>query len=190
MWFVHHLAWGQPEGAKLFARRNTWFTVDRLPDQPDGSCHSARQAESGRFLCLKEVDNNSDLPYFSILQYNIFTFSALGIEVFLEMTASAQYRLKRPPSQSRLRVCLRGDSSYATLDDEVIPVKLAAAIFLNALIEADGGEVAFADLKRKHTAELESAASDRVLKSLDRRILKFIIHGKGKPARLDVEMLR
>jgi hypothetical protein len=75
------------------------------------------------------------------------------------------------------------------LDGKIVPCKKEVTVhFVAALIDADGGRVAFAEWVRKHS-KFEGARSDRDLK-IPKEIGQFIERGKGRGARLKVDLLR
>jgi hypothetical protein len=84
MWLVHRLAWAQPDTAKLTARRRAWYGVERIPDHAPQMCRYIESKRIEGILCLQEVPEDSPLPYFSTLTYDVFTSSALAIGLLLD----------------------------------------------------------------------------------------------------------
>lgn len=96
---------------------------------------------------------------------------------------------KDSPARQRLEVNVQGESSTIVLDGVSYPVTRANAIFVDALVRANGSRVSLAEVVRAHD-EIEGTNVARELDKLPDPVARLIDRKKGVPARLRIEGLQ
>jgi hypothetical protein len=161
---------------------NVFFSYIDFPFRWDPT---SRKPEKGFEFALAAWTMQENIVKAGFLRGILSLAQKLNFEIIDALNAPVSKAL----SQDRLRVTLAAGESFVTLDGVNYATILGSALFLDALIQADGKRVAFKEFQASHP-ELEGATGTRVLRQLNSKILGFVEHTQGRAPRLKVELLK